>query len=51
MRKIYVVAAGVKSGNGKVVMGMDYYLAVSDSEAEANMLKKMDEIEVQNNGK
>lgn len=50
MRKARTVQIGTKTGIGKSVMGMDYYLAVTDSEAEAKLLQAIDRAEVESNG-
>lgn len=50
MRKARTVQIGTKIGIGRSIMGMDYYLAVTDSEAEAKLLQAIDKAEVESNG-
>ena len=44
-RKSHAVSVGVKIGRGKGAMGMDYYRAVTDSEAEAKMMRAVDNLD------
>lgn len=41
-RKSYVVSLGVKAGSGKMSLGLAFYRSVFNSEAEAQMMHKID---------
>lgn len=44
-RKARSVQVGSKVASGKAVPGLGYYLAITDSEAEAKMLQAIDQME------